>query len=168
VKFHFEDSDRPLRCGPCVPGWDWYLDGMIGDASEPDEYIPPLVRAILSGDVGLVQLLLAHGVDANIVYHDMSSFLPGVHDIFQQFYIGCGRPIQLAMELGHRDMVQLLLADGADIDLAQPVWQHHCCEMIPRAAHHEITAQLRSVASTRLRCITHSSTIRICLVYTWR
>ncbi|EED22600.1 serine/threonine-protein kinase ypk, putative [Talaromyces stipitatus ATCC 10500] len=148
VKCDFEDSDRPAGPGPCVLDDDWDLNATMGDASEPDEYIPPLVRATFLGDVHFVQLLLAYGADANIGYHDLHSSMPGFYDISEQFHMRCGRPIQLAMELGHRDVVQLLLSYGADIDLAQPVWQHHHCKMIPRAARHEIIAQLRSVVAS--------------------
>ncbi|KAH8696517.1 hypothetical protein BGW36DRAFT_428522 [Talaromyces proteolyticus] len=147
VKCDFEDSDQPPEPGPCVPDWDWNLNTLIEAKSEPDQYIPPLVRAVLLGDVHLVQLLLSYGADANIGYHNLVGSLPDSFIISDHLNMRCGRPIQLAMELGHLDVIQLLLGYGAEIDLAQPVWQHHHCKMIPRAAHHEITAQLRSVAT---------------------
>ncbi|OKL55216.1 hypothetical protein UA08_09511 [Talaromyces atroroseus] len=150
AKCDFEDSDRPQGPGACVDGLEWELDATIEDISEPDEYIPPLVRAILFGDVDLVQLLLDHGADPNIGYHDLSNFEPGFTfmDMSERFYMCCGRPIQVAMELGYRDKVQVLLSYGADIDLPQPVWQHHDCKMIPREMHHKIIARLRSEAGS--------------------
>jgi serum/glucocorticoid-regulated kinase 2 len=137
VKCDFEDLDRLAGPGPCVFDWDWSLNATMADVSEPDEYIPPLVRAILLGDVQLVQLLLAHGADANFGYHDLYNSLPGISDVDEDFHMRCGRPIQLAIDLGHHNVVQLLFHYGADIDIAQPVWRHHHCEMIPRVAHHE-------------------------------
>lgn len=145
VKCDFEDSDRPLS-----PKWrdhGGYLElptsnMTCGDASEPAEYMPPLIRAVISGNEDLVRLLLAHGADVNVGFHDLSLDL--LHDLWP-INISCGRPIQLAMELEHHNVVQLLLDNDADINLSQPVLQHHDCEMIPRMVYHQIISRLRSM-----------------------
>ena len=149
VQCDFEEADRPpsLRIRS---EYDFETNWTtFGDSSEPEEYTPPLVRAVYLGEADLVRLLLAHGANVNVGYHDLSSCLPGgfsyrVNSIFME----CGMPIHLAMELGHEDLVRLLLENGADIDLAQPVWPHHDCEMIPRDVHHQIMARLRSIAAS--------------------
>ncbi|PTB37278.1 hypothetical protein M441DRAFT_83185 [Trichoderma asperellum CBS 433.97] len=145
VKCDFKDSDRPLdpKCRDHGGYRELFTFNMTyGDKSEPAEYTPPLIRAIVLGDEDLVRLLLAHGADVNIGFHDLnSSMLPSNWPI----NINCGRPIQLAMELEHYNMVQLLLDKGADINLAQPILQHHDCKMIPRMVYHQIISRLRSM-----------------------
>jgi serum/glucocorticoid-regulated kinase 2 len=148
VKCDFEEADRPKSVGN-FGEFDLEMNATVGDASEPEEYMPPLVRAINLGDADLVRLLLAHGANVNVGYHDLSFLLPGgFPSWFDCIYMECGRPIQLAMELGHEDLVRLLLENGADIGLAQPVWRHHDCKMIPREIHHQITARLTSIAAS--------------------
>jgi serum/glucocorticoid-regulated kinase 2 len=147
VKCDFEDSDRPLssmmsRDHGGFPTWPTYFR-TCGDQSELAEYTPPLIRAVILGDENLVRLLLAHGADVNIGFHDLDVLLlPSAWPID----ISCGRPIQLAMELDHHNIVQLLFDNNADINLAQPVLQNHSCEMIPRMAYHQIITRLRSMA----------------------
>lgn len=148
VKCDFEEADRP-QCAGNYSEFDLEMNATVGDRSEPEEYMPPLVRAINLGDADLVRLLLAHGANVNAGYHDLSILLPGgFPSWFDRIYMECGRPIQLAMELGHEDLARLLLENGADIGLAQPVWRHHDCKMIPREVHHQITARLRSIAAS--------------------
>lgn len=149
VNPNFEDSDRP----PSFSGS--HSDNIptegttCGDRSEPDEYLPPLIRAVILGDIELVQFLLAYGADSNIGYHDMSMLLlPGSHSM-EPLYMHCGRPIHLAMELGYADVVHLLLEYGADVELGQPVWEYHECRMIPREVYHRIVARLRAAAAGR-------------------
>ncbi|KAI0448302.1 hypothetical protein F5B21DRAFT_510299 [Xylaria acuta] len=78
----------------------------------------PLAIAARAGDTDLVRLLLAHGADANADYHALASW-KNEHDdrvdtIPVHFY--CGRPVQVAMELGHSDGVKVLIEEGgADI-----------------------------------------------------
>ena len=148
VKCDFEEADRPQSAGNCS-AFDLEMNATVGDSSEPKEYMPPLVRAIKLGDADLVRLLLAHGANVNAGYHDLSILLPsGFPFWFDRNYMKCGRPIQLAMELGHENLVRLLLENGADISLAQPVWRYHDCKMIPREVYHQITARLRSIAAS--------------------
>ena len=149
VKCDFEEADRP-RFVSSYTEFDMGVGSPnVGDPSEPEEYTPALVRAVNLGDADLVRLLLAHGANVNVGYHDMSSYLPGgFSPRFNHMFMECGRPIQLAMELGHEDLVRLLLENGADIDLAQPVWRHHDCNMIPRVDYHRLTARLRSIAAS--------------------
>lgn len=108
--------------------------------------MPPLVRAVREGSAPLVRLLLAHGADANVGFHDLPVELVALY--IPLFRISCGRVAQLAMSLGHLEIVQLLLAAGANIHLAQPIWAGHECEMIPRKEYLEITAGLRAAVAT--------------------
>ncbi|GFP57942.1 serine/threonine-protein kinase gad8 [Trichoderma asperellum] len=89
----FQDEDRPL---PHAPGSGCCFE----DISQPEAFMPPLVRAVHRGDVSLVRLLLRNGANANAGYHDFHADL-GVKYI----------------------KFSLLLAAGADISLAQPVWR---------------------------------------------
>lgn len=149
VKCDFEEADRPRSAGN-YSEFNLEMNATtVRDSSEPEEYMPPLVRAISLGDADLVRLLLAHGANVNAGYHDLGTLLPGgFPSWFDRIYMECGRPIQLAMELGHEDLVRLLLENGADIGLAQPVWRYHDCKMISREIHHQITARLRSIAAS--------------------
>ncbi|KAL7932958.1 hypothetical protein V8C35DRAFT_305921 [Trichoderma chlorosporum] len=144
VKCDFEASDRP----PSLASRRYHTDFWDGgcsfaeDASEPREYTPPLVIAVSLPDLDLIKVLLDHGADVNVGYHD-SGMLTGWPS-----HMDCGRPIQLAMEHEYTDVVRLLLDYGADINLAQPVWEHHECDMVPREAFLQIMSRLRSIAAT--------------------
>jgi hypothetical protein len=118
VHCDFEESDRTAPRHPDDIGQYFH------DPSEAKEFIPPLVRAVNLGNMDPVRVLLANGADANIWYHGLSRDLryPGT-----QMIQPCGRVIQLAMELGQREMVDLLFDSGADIGLQQPVWRFHEC-----------------------------------------
>ncbi|KAK8052491.1 hypothetical protein PG993_003876 [Apiospora rasikravindrae] len=138
VRCDFEDSDRPC---PYYGGIN-INNFSPHDESEPAEYIPPLVRAVRHGHVELVQLLLAHGADPNIGYHDL--WPPGAGREKELTWdreeamicFTCGRPVQLAMELGFREVVEVLLDHGAVIELPQPVWgvPGHQCEHVYRCS----------------------------------
>lgn len=148
VRCDFEDSDRPLSSmspdhegGTPLDTWNMTCD--VDYVSV--EYLPPLVRAVILGDKDLVRLLLVHGADVNIGFHGLKeSELPGLW----RADVSCGRPIQLALELEHHGLVQVLLDNGADIDIAQPVSQDHNCKMIPRVVYHQIVLRLRSISSS--------------------
>ncbi|PTB39433.1 hypothetical protein M441DRAFT_460377 [Trichoderma asperellum CBS 433.97] len=102
----FQDEDRPL---PHAPGSGCCFE----DISQPEAFMPPLVRAVHRGDVSLVRLLLRNGANANVGYHDFHADLGVKYITFS-----CGRVIQLAIELGRHETIKLLLAAGADISLA--------------------------------------------------
>ncbi|KAK7964080.1 hypothetical protein PG988_011054 [Apiospora saccharicola] len=122
---------------PPLQGWRECEVG-IGHSStlEPRDFAVPLLRAIRSGNVELVRLLLEHGADTNNGFHgvkgrddpddsekdgyeedegsgedsgpaDPTPTLPpyGMH----RFHFHSGQVVQLAMELGHDEMVDLLL-----------------------------------------------------------
>ncbi|KAH8808665.1 putative serine/threonine-protein kinase ypk [Xylogone sp. PMI_703] len=155
VKCDFEEGDRPIPTDHYSES-DFEMNATtMGDASGPEDYMPPLIRAIQLGDADMVRLLLAHGANVNIGYHGLS--IPvgsGLASYYNRNYVECGRPVQLAMELGHEDLVRLLLENGANIDLPQPVWwvqpawRRHNCKMIPREVYHQITARLRCIAAS--------------------
>ncbi|KKO99894.1 AGC/AKT protein kinase [Trichoderma harzianum] len=131
AKCDFEDYDRPPPpSGGCH----------FPDVPDNEDYMPPLVRAVRLGNMELVRLLLAHGADVNVGYHDF-------HGERRSLFIDvtCGRVIEAAMELGHRDMVELFLEMGADIHLPQPTWQFHDCWMIARSVYLRVRTKLREV-----------------------
>ncbi|KAI1378603.1 hypothetical protein F4677DRAFT_411394 [Hypoxylon crocopeplum] len=135
VRCDFEDADRP------PPQHSLDNGCYFRDLSEPEEFVPPLVRAVKLGDVELAGLLLSHGTDANVGYHDLTGNLLEMSQGREEVMFSCGRVVELAMELGHREIVQLLLVAGADIGLAQPTWSMpgHDCKLVPRAVHQRIT-----------------------------
>ncbi|KAJ5541915.1 hypothetical protein N7535_004335 [Penicillium sp. DV-2018c] len=159
----FEESDRPLPEDPLAlrPGYDY------SDHDEKllraEDLTPPLVRAARLGNIALVKLLLAHGADANISYHDLGGRgrpLPvyGFErtDVLIPANFSCGRAVQIAMEMGHSEVVDLLLGAGADITLAHSAWPipawpvpGHICQPVPRAVYVEVTAGLEAAVAKR-------------------
>lgn len=70
---------------------------------------------------------------------------PGIE--YERPSMACGRAVQLAMGLGRRDIVRVLLVENdADINLPQPTSRHHQCDMVPRDVHFRINASLRAEA----------------------
>ncbi|PNY28157.1 Serine/threonine-protein kinase gad8 [Tolypocladium capitatum] len=148
VRCDFEEADRPHppppRHSDCVYGCSFR------NISEPEEFIPPLVRAVKQGDVDLARLMLSHGADANVGYHDLTRKLSEIHQR-SEIMFSCGRVIELAMELNQQEIVQLLLASGADIGLISPVWPvpGHDCQQVPRTVYQRVTAGLRVAAARK-------------------
>ncbi|KAL7924303.1 protein kinase [Trichoderma austrokoningii] len=132
----FEEGDRPL---PIRPNSGCYFGP---DVSLPEEFVPPLARAVKLGDVSLVRLLLSNGANPNVGYHDLHEGPWEKHVKFT-----CGRVIQLAMELGRYETMKLLLAAGADIHLAQPVWRvpGHVCWQVTRIFYQSTMSKLTTV-----------------------
>jgi serum/glucocorticoid-regulated kinase 2 len=109
-----------------------------------------------------VRLLLAHGADANVGYHDLriptrgfnihgwDEPLLGVPEPAREdaCRYGCGRVVELAMALRLGEIVRLLLEAGADVGVAHPVWNvlGHECGFVPRDVYQRVTAGLRAVA----------------------
>jgi serum/glucocorticoid-regulated kinase 2 len=137
----FHESDRPLPHDPRNNGC--YFD----DPSDPDGFMPPLVRAIQCGNGEIARLLLEHGADPNVGYHNLSWSLHAMSQGGRQpIEFSCGRVAQLAMEMGHHHIVPLLFGAGADIGLAQPSWDvpGHECVSVPRPVYQMVTARLRA------------------------
>ncbi|KAH7375525.1 ribosomal protein S6 kinase alpha-2 [Plectosphaerella cucumerina] len=122
-----------------------------------DFVLPPVVRATRHGDAAMVRLLLSHGADPNTAYHSMIWLKPEWDASWQEAaayrYSGnvdfvCGRVAQLAMQLGHRDVVEALLQGGADIWLPHSEWSGpaHFCPMVPRSIYLQVTAGLEEAA----------------------
>lgn len=140
IQCDFRELDRP---SPGVPGLCYFED-----PSRPEDFIPPLVRAVQRDNLELARLLLAHGADVNVSYHDLRVDLNGP-DVWldtrqRPFHFSCGRPVLLAMELGHSEVVRLLLDSGADLTLAPPVWLagSHECKFVSRATYQKVVARL--------------------------
>lgn len=162
----FEAGDRP-RPNPWAHGFSPH------DDTEPAEYLPPLVRAVRRGHLELARLLLAHGADANAGYHDLQwpgasrreeempppgVLIPKLDGLFAEEegeaakLFTCGRAVQLAMALGRRDMVDVLLDHGAEPEWPQPVWgvPGHETEFVSRRVYQRVTAALRAVVAERI------------------
>lgn len=123
VHCDFEESDRPLPPDPFSHDYDHILWRGL----EAEDLTPPLVRAGRLGNSHLARLLLAHGADANIAYHDLGGrkcddnphgygygYRYETSDSRIPAYFSCGRVIQLAMEMGHTELVGVLVDAGAD------------------------------------------------------
>ncbi|KAL4879536.1 kinase-like domain-containing protein [Aspergillus karnatakaensis] len=149
VRCDFEDSDQPLPPNPFY--WDY--DSNLSRTISLEDLTPPLVRAARVGNLSLVQLLLEHGADPNVAYHDLGGRREGgeVRDSKIPAMFSCGRAVQIAMEMGYHEVVRVLVDAGADVDLAQPVWcvPGHVCLPVPRAAYLEIVNGLMGVAKGR-------------------
>ncbi|KAI8957860.1 protein kinase [Daldinia sp. FL1419] len=145
ARCEFEEADRPLPQDPLDEGCYFY------DLAEPHEFTPPLVRAIKKGNVGLVRLLLSHGANANAGYHSLIWDLYEYDMMKDPIWFSCGWPIELAMELGYQEMVELLLDSDADINLPQPSWPvpGHDCMSVPRIVYQKVTARLRAAVAAR-------------------
>lgn len=61
-----EESDRPHPQHSLDNGY------YFGDLSKPEEFMPPLIRAVKQGEIELTRLLLAHGANANVGYRGFS------------------------------------------------------------------------------------------------
>ncbi|ETS76537.1 hypothetical protein PFICI_11924 [Pestalotiopsis fici W106-1] len=133
----FADSDRPA---PPSHYDACYSTGNGVNVTEPEEFLPPLVRAVKLKDVHLVRTLLHAGADPNVGFHD-NAFRP-FHTGGEIPLIVCGRVIQLALVYDNEEIVQLLLAFGADINQTAPEWQHHNCKTMERSLYFKITALL--------------------------
>ncbi|TGJ82046.1 hypothetical protein E0Z10_g6728 [Xylaria hypoxylon] len=128
-------------------------DFSVGPASlGTSDYINPLAIAARAGDAVLVRLLLAHGADANADYHDFGSWVIEHDDGVERGSVcfSCARPVQVAMELGHSEVVGVLLEEGgADIWAPSPVSRFidHKCAVVARNVYVRVTAGLEEAAA---------------------
>jgi serum/glucocorticoid-regulated kinase 2 len=151
----FEPSDIPPPVIPTYDGGCTFVDlpHNLGPRLEAKDFTPPLIRAARLGNASLVRLLRAHGADVNSAYHVLD--IPIRHKPWEEppapIHFTCGRAAQLAKELGHDEVVQLLLEGGADVSLPPPVWaaQGHKCPLIPRSVYLRVTAGLEELAAAR-------------------
>ncbi|KAL7904228.1 kinase-like protein [Trichoderma velutinum] len=147
VKCEFEEADRE---SPYVP--DPFMDSIscAFPAGEPEEFIHPLFRAVVYGNEDMVKLLLSYGADANVGYHGLAWYRLKM-DREKRINFECGRVIHVAMELKQHTIVQLLLENGADINLGRPVWdvRGHNCRGVPRDVFQRVRAGLRAAAAAR-------------------
>ncbi|KFZ11363.1 hypothetical protein V502_07584 [Pseudogymnoascus sp. VKM F-4520 (FW-2644)] len=147
VRCDFEEPDRPR---PPNPFFHQCTLGIAPPLQEKD-FIPPLVRAARHGDAGLVRLLLANGADPNTGYHVYRNQQYEGQNLVIPIQFSCGWVVQIAMEIGHLEIVQLLLDGGADVDLPQPVWrvENHTCPLVPRSMYLRVTAGLEAAVAAR-------------------
>ncbi|KAF3484058.1 protein kinase [Arthroderma uncinatum] len=145
AKCDFNDEDRPPPEHHFAGSGFAHNCPFYDISSLPEEFIPPLVRAVKQGCVDLTRLLLAHGADVNTGYHDLSWDLDESPER-DTISFSCGRVIQLAMELGELEIVQLLLLGGADIHLIHPTWcvPGHQCWPGSRAVYQNVTDRLEA------------------------
>ncbi|KAM3499143.1 hypothetical protein MY10362_007577 [Beauveria mimosiformis] len=129
-----EQEDRPMveallassiRCEYEDPKWPQrqaYYGGIFGPdprLKEDSHFTPPLTRAVRLGNIKLMRLLLAHGADPNVAYHNIYRGHPRqaseLHLPRPQY--SCGRPVYLAAELNFNEIVKVLIRGSADIHL---------------------------------------------------
>ncbi|KAE8383002.1 hypothetical protein BDV26DRAFT_288040 [Aspergillus bertholletiae] len=157
----FEESDRPLPPGSI----SWCSFSNINSRElEAKDLIPPLVRVARLGNVALVSLLLEHGADANVAYHDLGGRRDKyeIRDSIIPANFSCGRVVQIAMEMGYSEVVRLLIDAGADINLPHSVWPSwqlwlreywplpgHVCQPISRAVYVKVGAGLEAAVAAK-------------------
>ncbi|KAJ8064923.1 hypothetical protein OCU04_007227 [Sclerotinia nivalis] len=132
----FVDGDQQ----PSKDASDWRTE----ESAEARAFTPPLVRAVIMGDIELTRVLLVNGADVNVGYHDIGRD----HGRPLKTDIPCGRVIQVAMQLKFHEIVDLLLEFGADINLPQPVWAYHQCKSTPRNVYLKTTSGLRAASAS--------------------
>ncbi|KAI1738394.1 hypothetical protein F4680DRAFT_450147 [Xylaria scruposa] len=114
-------------------------------------FVNPLAIAARVGDADLLRLLLKHGANANADYHVLGGW-SNEHDDrvdIMPVRFGCGRPVQVAMELGHSDVVKVLIEGSADIWVPHPVsrFPYHTTPVVPRDVYIRVTAELEEIAT---------------------
>ncbi|KAL4974604.1 ankyrin repeat-containing domain protein [Aspergillus desertorum] len=83
------------------------------DFPGPETLGPPLIRAVCSGHLNLVQLLVAHGADVNV---ECSS---SQMDRLEGWFLG--GPLKLALELGYQKIADFLQKQGAREDVGKAI-----------------------------------------------
>lgn len=170
----FEAGDLPSHT---LLDWDCQVGFGHISRLERCDFPAPLPRAIRSGHAELVRLLLEHGADVNGVYHgvngrdpdfanqdyeeyecsDDSAPDPAALPPMPRFHFYSGQVVQLAMELGHTETVDLLLDYGADIDRLGQVREVPGesdrlpigYRLVPRSVYLRVMAGLREASDRR-------------------
>ncbi|KAM3429254.1 hypothetical protein MY4824_008341 [Beauveria thailandica] len=166
-----EQEDRPMveallassvRCEYEDPKWPQrqdYYGGIFGPDPRlkgDSHFTPPLARAVRLGNMELVRLLLAHGADPNVAYHNICRGHPRqareLHLPRPQY--SCGRPVYLAAELKFDEIVEVLIRGGADIHLQHPravevqgpfeYYMPHKCLVVARSVHLDVFSRLEA------------------------
>jgi len=143
----FEEYGRTPPRPSYRTGWELF------ELSDPEgflRFLAPLVRAVKHGDIEIVRLLLEHGANVNVAYHDVPWQFDSLLQDGIRIGFSCGRLVQLGMELERKEIVQLLLYNKADIDFEQPIWDQagrdHRCEHVPRAIYQRVIHGLRNIS----------------------
>jgi hypothetical protein len=139
VQCDFEEGDRP--------GYPRNPDNaqIFYDPTFAREFIPPLVYAVRGLNEAMVMLLLAHGANPNVGFHELDSA-----DLYYSHNneVSCGRVVHLAAGLGLMDITRRLIIAGADIYRAQPVAAHHLCAGVHRIKWHQVIQRSADAAGT--------------------
>ncbi|KAM6478539.1 kinase-like protein [Trichoderma sp. SZMC 28011] len=147
AKCEFEETDRQPPYEPHPFETTTCCHFPVG---EEEEFIHPLFRAVVYGNEDMVRLLLSYGADANVGYHGLAWYKLKM-DREERIKFECGRVIHVAMELRQHKIVELLLENGADINLGRPIWdvRTHNCKVVPRDVFQRVRAGLRAAVAAR-------------------
>ncbi|KAL6823274.1 kinase-like protein [Trichoderma camerunense] len=147
VRCEFEETDRKPPYEPGPFDTDTCCHFPVG---EEEEFIHPLFRAVVYGNEDMVRLLLSYGADANVGYHGLAWYKLKM-DREERIKFECGRVIHVAMELRQHKIVELLLENGADINLGRPIWdvRTHNCKLVPRDVFQRVRAGLWAAVAAR-------------------
>ncbi|KAM3484207.1 hypothetical protein MY8738_002475 [Beauveria namnaoensis] len=154
--------DSSVRCEYEDPKWpqspDYYgnIFGPDPRLNDDSHFTPPLASAVRLGNMDLVRLLLAHGADPNVAYHNICRAHPRQAPELRlpRPQYSCGRPVYLAAELKFDETVEVLIRGGADIYLQHPravevqgpfqSYKPHKCSVVTRSVHLDVFSRLEA------------------------
>jgi hypothetical protein len=135
---NFESDDSPEE--HCEPR-SWSGDCEFGSDYEfsSEDFMPPLVLAIVNRNEEMVELLLEYGSDVNAAYHELhDKEIPDEND--KGHVVPCGTVVQLAIALENEEITRRLIDAGADLCFTDP--PDYRCPAANRMTWHRVVKRI--------------------------